>query len=83
MSYCLKNKLLNLFRRGLKFVQLASTSAVVVAISTSAPRRASSSVATSSSTPTLDDLQTLKTKVCIIGIGPAAHTAAIMRPVWS
>jgi thioredoxin reductase (NADPH) len=77
MSYCLKNKLLNLFRRGLKFVRLASTSAVVVATSTSAPRRASSSAATSSSTPAVDDLQTLKTKVCIIGSGPAAHTAAI------
>ncbi|GMY21211.1 thioredoxin reductase 2-like isoform X2 [Fagus crenata] len=77
MSYCLKNKLLNLFRRGLKFVRLASTSAVVVATSISAPRRASSSVATSSSTPAMDDLQTLKTKVCIIGSGPAAHTAAI------
>uniref|UniRef100_A0A2N9FVK8 Pyridine nucleotide-disulphide oxidoreductase N-terminal domain-containing protein n=1 Tax=Fagus sylvatica TaxID=28930 RepID=A0A2N9FVK8_FAGSY len=62
MSYCLKNKLLNLFRRGLKFVRLASTSAVVVATSTSAPRRASSSTATSSSTPAVDDLQTLKTK---------------------
>uniref|UniRef100_A0A2N9EHJ6 FAD/NAD(P)-binding domain-containing protein n=1 Tax=Fagus sylvatica TaxID=28930 RepID=A0A2N9EHJ6_FAGSY len=77
MSYCLKNKLLNLFRRGLKFVRLASTSAVVVATSTSAPRRASSSAATSSSTPAVDDLQTLKTKVCIIGSGLAAHTAAI------
>uniref|UniRef100_A0A2N9HY81 FAD/NAD(P)-binding domain-containing protein n=1 Tax=Fagus sylvatica TaxID=28930 RepID=A0A2N9HY81_FAGSY len=31
----------------------------------------------SSSTPAVDDLQTLKTKVCIIGSGPAAHTAAI------
>ena len=25
----------------------------------------------------MDDLQTLKTKVCIIGSGPATHTAAI------
>ncbi|KAK9948209.1 hypothetical protein M0R45_003796 [Rubus argutus] len=33
---------------------------------TSAPKLAS-----------MDDLQTLKTKVCIIGSGPAAHTAAI------
>ncbi|GMY21230.1 thioredoxin reductase 2 [Fagus crenata] len=62
MSYCLKNKLLNLFRRGLKFVRLASTSVVVVATSTSALRRASSSAATSFSTLVVDDLQTLKTK---------------------
>jgi thioredoxin reductase (NADPH) len=77
MSYCPKNKLLNLLRRGLKFVRLASTSAVVVVASTFAPRRASSSAATISSTSVMDDLQTLKTKVCIIGSGPAAHTAAI------
>uniref|UniRef100_A0A2N9H1C7 Uncharacterized protein n=1 Tax=Fagus sylvatica TaxID=28930 RepID=A0A2N9H1C7_FAGSY len=77
MSYCPKNKLLNLLRRGLKFVRLASTSAVVVVASTFAPRRASSSAATISSTSVVDDLQILKTKVCIIGSGPAAHTAAI------
>ncbi|GMY21214.1 thioredoxin reductase 2-like isoform X2 [Fagus crenata] len=77
MSYFLKNKLLNLFRRGLKFVRLASTSAIVVATSTSAPRRVSSSAATSSLTLAVDDLQTLKMKVCIIGSGPATHTAAI------
>ncbi|GMY21213.1 thioredoxin reductase 2-like isoform X2 [Fagus crenata] len=47
------------------------------ATSTSAPRRASSSAATSSSTLAVDDLQTLKTKVCIIGSGLAAHTVAI------
>ena len=74
MSYCPKNKLLNLLKRELKFVRLASTSAVVVAASISAPRRASSSVAAISSTSAVDDL---KTKVWIIGSGPAAHTAAI------
>uniref|UniRef100_A0A2N9FLK0 FAD/NAD(P)-binding domain-containing protein n=1 Tax=Fagus sylvatica TaxID=28930 RepID=A0A2N9FLK0_FAGSY len=72
-----KQALKSVSERGLKFVRLASTSAVVVATSTSAPRRASSSAATSSSTPAVDDLQTLKTKVCIIGSGLAAHTVAI------
>uniref|UniRef100_A0A2N9IHU2 FAD/NAD(P)-binding domain-containing protein n=1 Tax=Fagus sylvatica TaxID=28930 RepID=A0A2N9IHU2_FAGSY len=34
-------------------------------------------LSTISSTPAVDDLQTLKTKVCIIGSGLAAHTVAI------
>ncbi|KAL4628135.1 hypothetical protein ACB092_05G214500 [Castanea dentata] len=63
MSYCPKNKLLNLLKRGSKFVQKASNSAAP----TSTPGQASSSVVAISSTLAMDDLHTLKTRFCIIG----------------
>nr|GLL38585.1 thioredoxin reductase NTRB-like [Ipomoea trifida] len=34
-------------------------------------------ITTASKIPTMDDLRTLNTRLCIIGSGPAAHTAAI------
>ncbi|XP_065626447.1 thioredoxin reductase NTRB-like [Quercus suber] len=77
MSYCPKNNLLNLLRRGSKFFRKASNSAAPSAAPTSTPRQASSSAAAISSTSAMDDLHILKTRLCIIGSGPAAHTAAI------
>ena len=77
MSYCPKNNLLNLLRRGSKFVRKASNSAAPTVAPTSTPGQASSSGAAISSTLAVDDLHTLKTRLCIIGSGPAAHTAAI------
>ncbi|KAF7130725.1 hypothetical protein RHSIM_Rhsim10G0191100 [Rhododendron simsii] len=43
----------------------------------SASIAAASSSSSSSSTAAMDDLQTLKFRLCIIGSGPAAHTAAV------
>ncbi|KAK7825925.1 thioredoxin reductase 2 [Quercus suber] len=77
MSYCPKKNLLNLLRRGSKFFRKASNSAAPSAAPTSTPRQASSSAAAISSTSAMDDLHILKTRLCIIGSGPAAHTAAI------
>lgn len=47
---------------------LATTSVVAASLSTTTAPKV---------TNAMDELQTLKTKVCIIGSGPAAHTAAI------
>ncbi|KAM4108536.1 hypothetical protein ACB094_03G051900 [Castanea mollissima] len=77
MSYFPKNKLLNLLRRGSKFFRKASNSAASTVAPTSTPGQASSSAAAISLTSAMDDLHTLKTRLCIIGSGPAAHTAAI------
>ncbi|XP_041020353.1 thioredoxin reductase 2-like [Juglans microcarpa x Juglans regia] len=84
MSYSPRHRFLfSLIRKGRSFFRLASTAAVASAAATAAPKVASSAAASSSSTSAsttvsaMDDLQTLKTKVCIIGSGPAAHTAAI------
>uniref|UniRef100_A0A7N2L3Z3 Thioredoxin reductase n=1 Tax=Quercus lobata TaxID=97700 RepID=A0A7N2L3Z3_QUELO len=77
MSYCPKNNLLNLLRRGSKFFRKASNSAAPTAAPTSTPGQASSFAAGISSTSAINDLHILKTRLCIIGSGPAAHTAAI------
>ena len=77
MSYCPKNNLLNLLRRGSKFFRKASNSAAPTAAPTSTPGQASSFAAAISSTSAMDDLHILKTRLCIIGSGPATHTAAI------
>ena len=77
MSYCPKNNLLNLLRRGSKFFRKASNSVAPTAAPTSTPGQASSFAAAISSTSAMDDLHILKTRLCIIGNGPAAHTAAI------
>ena len=77
MSYCPKINLLNLLRRGSKFFRKASNSAAPTAAPTSTPGQASSSAAAISSTSAMDDLHILKTRLCIIGSGPAAHTPAI------
>ena len=73
------NLLLSLVKKGCSLVRLASTCAAVTA-ATASPKAASaatSQTSASASASAMDDLQTLKTKVCIIGSGPAAHTAAI------
>ena len=77
MSYCPKSNLLNLLKRGSKFFRKASNSAAPTAAPTSTPGQASSSAAPISSTSAMDDLHILKTRLRIIGSGPAAHTAAI------
>ncbi|KAJ0040193.1 hypothetical protein Pint_28764 [Pistacia integerrima] len=64
-------KLKSLFSKARSFLRLATT--------TSSAATAAASLSTSTTTTSaMDDLSSsLKTKVCIIGSGPAAHTAAI------
>ncbi|KAK9164845.1 hypothetical protein Scep_000036 [Stephania cephalantha] len=59
------SRLLSLLKKAGSFAGLATATAT-----TSAPLSAAAA-------PPMDELQTLKTPVCIIGSGPAAHTAAI------
>ncbi|KAB1213393.1 Thioredoxin reductase 2 [Morella rubra] len=83
MSYTPKRRLFStLIRKGRSFVRLACTTASAAAAASASPKLASSaptatSTSNSASVSAMDDLQTLKTKVCIIGSGPAGHTAAI------
>ncbi|CAK9156278.1 unnamed protein product, partial [Ilex paraguariensis] len=65
-SHCFP-KLLNLLRKARNNLAGFTTAA--------APSLASPKFCTAASA--MDDLQTLQTRVCIIGSGPAAHTAAI------
>ncbi|GMP32257.1 hypothetical protein CsSME_00006098 [Camellia sinensis var. sinensis] len=65
--HCLP-KLASALRRLRNLVGIAATTAAAAAAS---PTTAASSAAV------MDDFQTLKTRLCIIGSGPAAHTAAI------
>ncbi|KAK4764881.1 hypothetical protein SAY86_025971 [Trapa natans] len=60
------NKLSSLLRRARQFIGLAAASAAVSTVATTRP-----------SVSLMEDLNTLKTRLCIIGSGPAAHTAAI------
>ncbi|XP_050128464.1 thioredoxin reductase NTRB-like [Malus sylvestris] len=74
MRFCLNPpKVLSLLKRACSAVGVAAAACL-----SSSP---SSSSASTSTAPKLasamDDLKTLRTKVCIIGSGPAAHTAAI------
>ncbi|XP_050227270.1 thioredoxin reductase NTRB-like [Mercurialis annua] len=63
------SRLRNLLQRARTFIGLATTTAAAASLSTiSAP-------SFSTTTPKL--MEELKTRVCIIGSGPAAHTAAI------
>lgn len=48
-----------------------------IGLSPSATAAALASLSSSTAIASMDDLQILKTKLCIIGSGPAAHTAAI------
>ncbi|TQD89078.1 hypothetical protein C1H46_025366 [Malus baccata] len=66
-------KMLSLMRRSRSAVGLAAAASFASSRSSSS---ASTSAAPKLASPT-DDLKTLRTKVCIIGSGPAAHTAAI------
>ncbi|EEF33834.1 thioredoxin reductase NTRB [Ricinus communis] len=63
------SRLRNLFQRARSFIGLATTSAAAAALSTV------STPAAANSTPKL--MEELRTRVCIVGSGPAAHTAAI------
>ncbi|XP_062102800.1 thioredoxin reductase NTRB [Humulus lupulus] len=62
-----QNTLFTLLKKARSFVGLASTSTAA----------ATATVAATSSSSAMDAPTTLQTKVCIIGSGPAAHTAAI------
>ncbi|KDP24919.1 hypothetical protein JCGZ_24297 [Jatropha curcas] len=66
------SSLRSLFKRARSFIGIATTSAAAASfLNTSAP-------SISTSTPKLTTaMEDLKTRVCIIGSGPAAHTAAI------
>ncbi|KAM7515971.1 hypothetical protein LguiA_005554 [Lonicera macranthoides] len=64
-------KLLNLLK---KLRTLTTLSAAASFTAATSPRFSTSAAAT---TTTMDEFQTLKTPLCIIGSGPAAHTAAI------
>ncbi|WCJ32865.1 Thioredoxin reductase [Euphorbia peplus] len=66
------SKLRSLLNRARTLIGIASTSAVAAAISTT-----SAPCATSSAPKITSAMEELKTRVCIIGSGPAAHTAAI------
>lgn len=68
-----------MLRNARRLIKLSYASGIAATcISSSSPRFASaSSSSASNSVSAMDDLQTLKTKLCIIGSGPAAHTAAI------
>lgn len=57
------SKLMNLLRKARNIVGFAAAASI--------------SSATVPKTSVMDDLQALKTRLCIIGSGPAAHTAAI------
>ena len=67
------NGLLALLRKARSFVGLSSTSTSAAATAAAAASLSSAS----SSAMEGHGLENLKTKVCIIGSGPAAHTAAI------
>ncbi|XP_050374611.1 thioredoxin reductase NTRB-like [Argentina anserina] len=67
------NKLFSLLKKARSAVGVAAASASASSSFTSS----SFSAAAPKLTSAMDELQALKTKVCIIGSGPAAHTAAI------
>ncbi|KAF8409872.1 hypothetical protein HHK36_002390 [Tetracentron sinense] len=60
-------KIQSLVEKACKFAGIATTSAAAASLSISPTKIVGA----------MDDFQTLKTPVCIIGSGPAAHTAAI------
>ncbi|KAH7528065.1 hypothetical protein FEM48_Zijuj05G0032100 [Ziziphus jujuba var. spinosa] len=67
-----------MLRNARRLIKLSYASAIAATCISSTPRFASaSSSSASNSVSAMADLETLKTKVCIIGSGPAAHTAAI------
>ncbi|GJR27917.1 thioredoxin reductase NTRB-like protein [Tanacetum coccineum] len=74
MKHCLP-KLKNLIYKARNLLTVAAVSSTAAATATSAAATKPSSF--TSAAVKMDDLQTLKTRLCIIGSGPAAHTAAI------
>ncbi|XP_027178547.1 thioredoxin reductase NTRB-like [Coffea eugenioides] len=66
MSHNCFPRFLNALRKARNLIGVATLSA-----------SATTASATGSKIPSMDDIQTLKTRLCIIGSGPAAHTAAI------
>ncbi|XP_015882022.3 thioredoxin reductase 2 [Ziziphus jujuba] len=67
-----------MLRNARRLIKLSYASAIAATCISSTPRFASaSSSSASNSVSAMADLETLKTRVCIIGSGPAAHTAAI------
>ncbi|KAB2634233.1 thioredoxin reductase NTRB-like [Pyrus ussuriensis x Pyrus communis] len=74
MRFCSNPQVvLSLLRRACSAVGVAAAACL-----SSSPSSSSASTPTAPKlTSAMDDLNTLRTKVCIIGSGPAAHTAAI------
>nr|XP_043607160.1 thioredoxin reductase NTRB-like [Erigeron canadensis] len=74
MEHCMPKVLKFLYkaRNLISVATISSSSAASVAAIASSPK-----FSTTSAAAAMDDLQTLKTRLCIIGSGPAAHTAAI------
>ncbi|GAB4847651.1 Thioredoxin reductase 1 [Ancistrocladus abbreviatus] len=71
------SKLRNFFRK-VRLVHISSSSSSVAAAAAAAASLSSSPSSPKFSSAAMDDLQkTLTTRLCIIGSGPAAHTAAI------
>ncbi|KAF5762526.1 putative thioredoxin-disulfide reductase [Helianthus annuus] len=67
-------KLLNLLYKARKLIGIATIGSSSAAATDAIISTTKFSTTTSAA---MDDLQTLKTRLCIIGSGPAAHTAAI------
>ncbi|KAL3720671.1 hypothetical protein ACJRO7_005483 [Eucalyptus globulus] len=72
MSFC-PNRLTSLLRKARSLFGLAATASSAAAAASSS----SFSSGASASAAAMEDLQAMKTRLCIIGSGPAGHTAAI------
>ncbi|KAI5319950.1 hypothetical protein L3X38_039658 [Prunus dulcis] len=71
------NKVLSLLRRARSAVGVAAAASFSSLPSSSSFPSSSAYTSAPKLASAMDNLQTLKTKLCIIGSGPAAHTAAI------
>ena len=78
MNFC-PNRFKQLLSKARSLVGLGLASSAIASVSASSSPKVASATS-SSTTPAssaMDDIKILKTKLCIIGSGPAAHTAAI------
>lgn len=73
MSFC-PNRLTSLLRKARSLFGLAATTSSAAAAASSS---SFSSGASASAAAAMEDLKAMKTRLCIIGSGPAGHTAAI------
>ncbi|XP_052191333.1 thioredoxin reductase NTRB-like isoform X3 [Diospyros lotus] len=70
-------KLGDVLKRVRNLVSIATWTTSAATVTAAAYLASTTSTKVSSSATVMDDAQTLKTRLCIIGSGPAAHTAAI------
>ncbi|KAL6959782.1 Thioredoxin reductase 1 [Sarracenia purpurea var. burkii] len=77
MRHSSKTRLVEVLRRVRNLVGIVSTSTSATAAAADSFTSAASPNSSAASTTAMGDLQTLKTRLCIIGSGPAGHTAAI------